>query len=104
MPPTTFRKAASTAGGAGVLLVSEDLDELLSLSDRVAVMVGGELKGPYAVHEVTRESLGLIMGGAHPHSIPGAEQGVVVDQDDGLRRDQQAGTTYLRDKYTPPQD
>lgn len=67
-----------TAGGAGVLLVSEDLDELLSLSDRVAVMVGGELKGPYAVHEVTRESLGLIMGGAHPHSIPGAEQGVVA--------------------------
>lgn len=67
-----------TQGGAGILLVSEDLDELLSLSDRVAVMVGGELKGPYPVGEVTRESLGLIMGGAHPHSLPGVEQGVVA--------------------------
>ncbi|MCD0170312.1 ATP-binding cassette domain-containing protein, partial [Deinococcus sp. 23YEL01] len=64
-----------TAQGAGVLLVSEDLDELLSLSDRVAVMVGGSLLGPFPVAEVTRESLGLLMGGAHPHSIPGADQG-----------------------------
>lgn len=67
-----------TGGGAGVLLVSEDLDELLSLSDRIAVMVGGELLGPFPVAEVTRESLGLLMGGAHPHSLPGAEQGAVV--------------------------
>lgn len=67
-----------TQEGAGVLLVSEDLDELLSLSDRVAVLVGGELLGPFPVQEVTRESLGLMMGGAHPHSLPGAEQGVVA--------------------------
>ncbi|MHA0040749.1 ABC transporter ATP-binding protein [Deinococcus sp. PEB2-63] len=64
-----------TGDGAGVLLVSEDLDELLSLSDRVVVMVGGALLGPFPVAEVTRESLGLLMGGAHPHSIPGADQG-----------------------------
>ncbi|CAM3695647.1 ABC transporter ATP-binding protein [Deinococcus frigens] len=67
-----------TNEGAGVLLVSEDLDELLSLSDRIGVMVGGELRGPFPVSEVTRESLGLLMGGAHPHSIPGAGQGVVA--------------------------
>lgn len=67
-----------TQGGAGVLLVSEDLDELLSLSDRVAVMVGGELRGPFDVRDVSRESLGLMMGGAHPHSIPGAAQSVVA--------------------------
>ncbi|WP_205746941.1 ABC transporter ATP-binding protein [Deinococcus sp. KSM4-11] len=66
-----------TQGGAGVLLVSEDLDELLSLSDRIGVMVGGALLGPFPAAEVTRESLGLLMGGAHPHSVPGAEQGVV---------------------------
>ena len=70
-----------TASGAGVLLVSEDLDELLSLSDRVAVMVGGTLQGPFPVAEVTRESLGLLMGGAHPHSLPGAAQGAVSDRD-----------------------
>ncbi|WP_254843185.1 ABC transporter ATP-binding protein [Deinococcus marmoris] len=67
-----------TQEGAGVLLVSEDLDELLSLSDRIGVMVGGELRGPFPVSEVTRESLGLLMGGAHPHSVPGADQGVVA--------------------------
>ncbi len=67
-----------TGEGAGVLLVSEDLDELLSLSDRIGVMVGGELRGPFPVAEVTRESLGLLMGGAHPHSVPGAQQGVVA--------------------------
>ncbi|WP_328774561.1 ABC transporter ATP-binding protein [Deinococcus aquaedulcis] len=63
-----------TEQGAGVLLVSEDLDELLSLSDRVGVMVGGQLRGPYPAAEVSRESLGLLMGGAHPHSLPGAQQ------------------------------
>lgn len=67
-----------TKGGAGVLLVSEDLDELLSLSDRVAVMVGGELRGPFDVRDVTRESLGLMMGGAHPLSLPGAAQGATL--------------------------
>ncbi|PNY80064.1 ABC transporter ATP-binding protein [Deinococcus koreensis] len=67
-----------TTAGAGVLLVSEDLDELLSLSDRIGVMVGGSLLGPFPVGEVTRESLGLLMGGAHPHSLPGADQGVVA--------------------------
>lgn len=67
-----------TEGGAGVLLVSEDLDELLSLSDRIGVMVGGELRGPFPVAEVTRESLGMIMGGSHPTVIPGADQGVVA--------------------------
>ncbi|MBZ9749657.1 ABC transporter ATP-binding protein [Deinococcus sp. HMF7604] len=67
-----------TGEGAGVLLVSEDLDELLSLSDRVGVMVGGALLGPFPVAEVTRESLGLLMGGAHPHSLPGAGQGVAA--------------------------
>ena len=67
-----------TEGGAGVLLVSEDLDELLSLSDRVAVMVGGELRGPFDVRDVTRESLGLMMGGAHPLSLPRAAQGATL--------------------------
>ncbi|WP_240741176.1 ABC transporter ATP-binding protein [Deinococcus sp. Arct2-2] len=67
-----------TEGGAGVLLVSEDLDELLSLSDRIGVMVGGELRGPFPVAEVTRESLGMMMGGAHPTVIPGADQGVIA--------------------------
>ncbi|WP_084049689.1 ABC transporter ATP-binding protein [Deinococcus hopiensis] len=66
-----------TESGAGVLLVSEDLDELLSLSDRVAVMVEGQLLGPFPVPEVTREALGLLMGGAHPERHHAAPQGGV---------------------------
>jgi general nucleoside transport system ATP-binding protein len=52
-----------TYEGAGVLLVSEDLDEILQLADSVAVLYHGELKGPFAVGEVTREQLGLLMTG-----------------------------------------
>lgn len=54
-----------TYQGAGVLLVSEDLEELMSLSDQIAVLYHGELKGPFPVDAVTRESLGLLMTGGH---------------------------------------
>ncbi len=49
--------------GAAVVLVSEDLEELLSLSDRIGVMHRGELLGPYAATEVSREQIGLLMTG-----------------------------------------
>ena len=39
---------AARERGAGVLLISEDLDELLALSDRVAVMYRGRLSAPMA--------------------------------------------------------
>ncbi len=53
----------ATERGACVLLVSEDLDELLALSDRLAVMYHGELLGPYPAESATREGIGLIMAG-----------------------------------------
>jgi general nucleoside transport system ATP-binding protein len=49
--------------GAGVLIVSEDLDELLKLSDRVAVLFSGRLIGVAAAAETTPEALGLWMTG-----------------------------------------
>jgi simple sugar transport system ATP-binding protein len=49
--------------GAAVVLVSEDLDELLALSDRVAVMTRGRLLRPEPVETVTPEALGLRMAG-----------------------------------------
>jgi general nucleoside transport system ATP-binding protein len=52
-----------TQTGAGVLLVSEDLEELMSLSDRIAVLYHGELRGPFDVNSVSREELGLLMTG-----------------------------------------
>lgn len=52
-----------TYQGAGVLLVSEDLEELLSLSDRIAVLYQGRLRGPYPVGQISREQVGLLMTG-----------------------------------------
>ncbi len=49
--------------GAGILLISEDLDELLALSDRVAVMFRGEMSVPVARDKVNIQELGLMMAG-----------------------------------------
>ncbi len=49
--------------GAGVLLVSADLDEVLQLSDRVAIMYEGEFMGIFDPKELDEEKLGLLMGG-----------------------------------------
>lgn len=50
--------------GAGVLLISEDLDEILALSDRIAVMYEGEIVGVMPAADATPERLGLLMSGA----------------------------------------
>lgn len=53
--------------GTGVLLISEDLDELLALSDRLIVMFDGRIVGEMPAEEATAEKLGLLMGGGdHP--------------------------------------
>jgi simple sugar transport system ATP-binding protein len=49
--------------GAGVLLISSDLTEILSLSDRIAVMYKGEIIGIVDGKNATREKIGLLMGG-----------------------------------------
>ena len=50
--------------GAAVLLVSEDLDEILALSDRIAVIYEGRIVGVLPAQEVSREQLGMMMSGA----------------------------------------
>jgi general nucleoside transport system ATP-binding protein len=50
--------------GAGVLLVSEDLDEILHLADRIMVLFAGEVMGIVAAEGADRERLGLMMAGA----------------------------------------
>ncbi len=50
--------------GAGVLLVSSDLDEILALSDRILVMFEGQIVGEYGRDQVSERELGLKMGGA----------------------------------------
>ena len=54
---------AERARGTGVLLISEDLDELLALSDRLLVLYEGEIVGRLAAEEATAERLGLLMAG-----------------------------------------
>jgi len=49
--------------GTAVLLVSPELDEVLSLSDRIAVMYEGEIVDIIPAEEATREQIGLLMAG-----------------------------------------
>ena len=51
-------------GGAGVLLISEDLDEILHLADRIAVLYEGRIVGVVKRADVTMQDLGLMMSGA----------------------------------------
>jgi len=51
------------AAGAAILLVSEDLEELLALADRLVVMYDGQLVGRLAASEATPARLGLLMAG-----------------------------------------
>jgi simple sugar transport system ATP-binding protein len=50
--------------GAGVLLISADLDELFSLSDRIAVIYNGSIVSTLDPNKTTPEQLGLAMTGA----------------------------------------
>jgi simple sugar transport system ATP-binding protein len=49
--------------GRSVLLISEDLDELLLLSDRIVVLFGGRAVGEVAHEEADREHIGMMMAG-----------------------------------------
>lgn len=55
--------------GAAILLVSGDLDEVLQLSDRIAVMFNGQFMGIVRPEEVTVEEIGLMMSGVRPEAI-----------------------------------
>ena len=49
--------------GMGVLLISEDLDEILALADRIVVMFEGAVVGEVDARAATVEELGLMMAG-----------------------------------------
>ena len=52
------------ARGTAVLVISQDLDELEEIADRIAVMFEGRMSAPLAAAEADRETLGLLMGGS----------------------------------------
>jgi simple sugar transport system ATP-binding protein len=57
---------STSASGTSVLLISEDLDEILQLSHRVAVMYEGQIVGVLSAKDAERETIGLMMAGSHP--------------------------------------
>ena len=55
--------------GSAVLVISQDLDEIFEISDRIAVISRGELSDAYPAEEMTLEQIGLLMAGAHEKAV-----------------------------------
>lgn len=60
--------------GVGVIFMSEELEELMKLSDRIAVMFQGEIMGVVDNSDADIETIGLMMGGQHHSPAPGASE------------------------------
>jgi simple sugar transport system ATP-binding protein len=66
-----LREAAATH--VAVLMISEDLDEVMKLSDRIAVMYEGAIVGEVDAAAASVEELGLLMAGVQDGSARGDE-------------------------------
>lgn len=55
--------------GCAVLLVSSELDEIMELSDRIAVLYRGQIIAIVASDDVTKEQVGLLMAGVRPEGL-----------------------------------
>jgi len=53
-----------TEKGAAVLVISQDLDELLEITDRFAALTAGRLSTPVPTSDLTLDRIGLMLGGA----------------------------------------
>ena len=72
------RIVAKRDEGVAVLIVSTELDEVLALADRIAVMYQGRIVDIVAAEQATPQLLGMLMGGSLPSaSAAGAPVGVV---------------------------
>ncbi|HZT52203.1 MAG TPA: ABC transporter ATP-binding protein [Stellaceae bacterium] len=57
------------ARGAAVLVISQDLDEIFAIADRIAVIAHGRLSEARPARMLSLEHAGLLMGGAHPEQV-----------------------------------
>jgi ABC-type uncharacterized transport system ATPase subunit len=55
----------AAADGLALLLISEDLDEILALADRICVMYEGRILGEVSAERADVEEIGLLMAGGH---------------------------------------
>ena len=58
--------------GTAIMMISEDLDEVMSISDRIAVICEGQIMGIIPRDEATPERLGLLMAGVQEEGEPAA--------------------------------
>jgi simple sugar transport system ATP-binding protein len=56
--------AALAEAGTAIVIISQDLDEILLLCDRIAVIAAGRVSPPMPVAAATIEQIGLLMGGS----------------------------------------
>ena len=62
--------------GAAILLISEDLDELMSLTDKMAVMSNGKLSAVFDSQQHSAAEIGLMMAsGGHFEATTGQDSG-----------------------------
>jgi simple sugar transport system ATP-binding protein len=61
---------ALAEAGTAVMIISQDLDEIFVLADRIAVIAGGHVSAPVLTRNATIESIGRLMGGAATTSVP----------------------------------
>ncbi len=59
--------------GAGVIVISQDLDELMEVADRFCALNGGRLSASRPTAGLTIEEIGLMLGGAHDMEVAHAE-------------------------------
>ena len=53
------------AAGSAVVIISQDLEEIFSISNRIAVLSAGRLSDPQPAAQMTAQAVGLLMGGVH---------------------------------------
>ncbi|MDZ4770577.1 MAG: ABC transporter ATP-binding protein [Chloroflexota bacterium] len=68
--------------GAGVLLISAELDEILSLADRVVVMFAGTIMDSLPIEQATRNLCGLLMAGVRTTAEMRAADGLVAERNE----------------------
>jgi len=67
--------------GTGVLLVSSELDEVMELSDRIAVMYRGKFVAIIPADKVSKEQVGLLMAGVSPEQAGVSEINMLANEE-----------------------
>jgi simple sugar transport system ATP-binding protein len=89
--------------GAGVLLISADLAEVLSLADRVVVLYRGRIVGELAAADATELNVGLLMAGVRPRGVDASPALAPADADPGIGPAPEVGARWPANPTPSPQ-